>query len=90
MNKLPFPFNSDDHHKVVEDTGWKYSSSAQPSRGLHDYERRVKFDKDLTEFQEGVLEETIRLYDNPGYCHWSFRKLSPGQYLFTSTMDSSD
>ena len=75
--------------EVTSDTGWKYSSWANPRRGLHDYERRIEFERDLTTGEVDFLQVFIRNFDNPGYCNWSF-KASGNVVILTSTLDSSD
>jgi hypothetical protein len=80
------------HNMPLEsDTGWKYTSWANPGRGLHDYERTIVFKGLLSEREETKLQDAIKLLDNPGYCNWSFRKQPDGlTYKLTSTLDSSD
>lgn len=74
---------------IVEDTGWKYSASANPNRGYHDYERTVVFSKAINEKQ---LEDALKMIQDrqPGYCGWSKKIVRENAYRFTSTLDSSD
>jgi len=85
---LQFTFHPE---PIESDTGWRYTSYANPRSGLHDYERKLKFERPLSEGAEKRLEDAMKLLDNPGYCNWSFRKWPDGvTYYLTSTCDSSD
>ena len=80
-------------YKVVKDSKWKYSSSANPRRGLHDYCRLIEFDKELSE--EEKKEVTKRL-DEEENCPAgqgrviSRRTSNPNELSFSCFLDSSD
>lgn len=84
--ELKFPFEVN----VSRDTGWNYAPTARPNRGIHDYERLVEFERELTADEEKKFHSLMHEKDNPGYCYWSFRRVGPGAYSMKTTYDSSD
>lgn len=80
---------------VVYDTGWRLAPTANPRRGLYDYERQIVFGVGVTDGDALAEIARIQKEENPGYCGWSAnatwgtRPLGSSKWRLTSTWDSS-
>jgi hypothetical protein len=81
---------------IVEDSGWKMNEfSSRPQRGIRDYDRKVKFTRDLNEDERKAVIKFLAKVNCPGWTGVSiggagggFRRA--GEYEFRTTYDSSD
>ena len=48
-------------NEANKDTGWRYTKSARPDRGYHDYERLIQFNRRLSESELFALQSYFDL-----------------------------
>jgi len=76
---------------VAQDSGWEHDSRTSIARrGINDYNREVTFARSPTEKELEIFKEMLALDNCPGYTGIASRALSPAQYIFRTTCDSSD
>jgi hypothetical protein len=77
--------------KIVEDSGWKDASTSIHERGIHDFQRRIKYERELTAEQLENVVSWLARKDCPGYTGITVHR-SPGfsEYTFSTCWDSSD
>ena len=81
--------------RVNEDTGWGSSSTSIPSRGIHDYERKVLFNGKLSEEEVSLMLELYAKKGCPGYTGLSpvvgyDEETNRTMIRMRTTLDSSD
>jgi len=79
---------------IVEDSGWKMNEfSSRPSRGIRDYDRFIKFSRELTDDELKAVRKFLAKVNCPGWTGVGTRnggELHPHRYQFSTTHDSSD
>jgi len=78
-----------DFPSIVRDSRWGMMDNSMPSRGVCHYERRVVFNRELTQEQLDVYREYLSLDNCPGWTEIYVRREGT-EYIFRTTMDSSD
>lgn len=68
---------------------WK-SCGGIPHRGITDFTRTLKFERDLAADELELLCEYLQRNKCPGWTGVRIRKASAGEYVATTTWDSSD
>lgn len=79
-----------DFPAILTDSRWTQASSSIPSRGIRDYNRKVEFEKKLTDEQFKVFVEFLALDKCPGWTGVVGHRTEGNVYIFGTTMDSSD
>jgi len=81
---------------IVEDSGWSMDEfSSRPSRGIRDYNRSIKFSRELNDFEKKAVQKFLAKVNCPGWTGVGMRPLYKGPsneyvYQFNTTYDSSD
>jgi hypothetical protein len=76
---------------IVEDSGWSMDEfSSRPSRGIRDYNRAIKFSRDLDEKEQKSVQKFLAKVNCPGWTGVGMRASGDSTYRFTTTYDSSD
>lgn len=83
---------------IIEDTGWQDASTSNHQRGLHDYQRDVRFAGPPNKEELAAVAKWLSENKCPGWTGVHHRHLilefgeAKGEptYRFTTTMDSSD
>lgn len=87
--------NSDVHEPwmdlIVEDSGWYLNKNTSiVYRGIRDYDRKIKFSRQLNDQELSNLTKFMTRVNCPGYTGVGGRHTADNNYLFTTTYDSSD
>lgn len=75
---------------ITEDSGWKMNEhSSRPNRGIRDYDRTIKFNRELSDVEIKAVTQFLAKVDCPG---WTgvFVRATDSSYQFSTTYDSSD
>lgn len=76
---------------IVEDSGWKMNEfSSRPSRGIRDYDRTIKFSRDLDDSEKKSVQKFLAKVNCPGWTGVGFVARGDGIYQYSTTYDSSD
>ncbi len=76
---------------IAEDSGWSMDEySSRPSRGIRDYNRTIKFSRELNEVEQKSVRKFLAKVNCPGWTGVGMRQVQPGTYKFNTTYDSSD
>ena len=76
---------------IIEDSTWDMNrGSSIVRRGIMDYDRVIKFERDLTNIEMELLKQYLARDNCPGWTGILDRKLGVGKYSFSTTIDSSD
>lgn len=76
---------------LVSDSGWGLdAATSRPMRGIRDYWRTMRFERDLGRGEMERLNEWLKRDECPGWTAISVRRKKEGVYLFGTTWDSSD
>lgn len=76
---------------IQEDSGWNLNGHTSITyRGISDYDRTIKFEKDLSEDELKIVTGWLKNDKCPGYTGIYAKKIGDGLYLFKTTWDSSD
>lgn len=77
--------------EVIEDSGWSMDErSSIPNRGIRDYNRSIKFERDLTPEEVADVLYWLSTDKCPGWTGIITKHPGYGQYSFRTTYDSSD
>ncbi|MHA2280078.1 MAG: hypothetical protein ACXAC5_04275 [Promethearchaeota archaeon] len=88
FNKLKELF---DNLPIIEDSTWDMNKGTSIiRRGIKDYDRVIKFERDLTEEEMDLLKQYLARDNCPGWTGIHVMRLNSGVYKFSTTMDSSD
>lgn len=80
-----------DFVKVVEDTGWSNDTrTSNPRRGINDFNRKVKFERQPTAEEMSVYKESLSLDECPGYTGILVTDIGENTFGLRTTWDSSD
>jgi len=75
---------------VSEDSGWNMNEqSSRPNRGIRDYDRTIKFNRELSTEELNATISFLKKVDCPGWTGVTNRRTGLS-YLFSTTYDSSD
>jgi hypothetical protein len=85
MNNLPkINYAKERFIKILSDSGWKYSTSANIQKGRLDYERHIVYHDDGNRNNLSQEIERIKLLENPGFFGWKVLTVNPTKIiLFT-------
>lgn len=77
---------------LKSDTGWQYSSSANPRRGYHDFVRYIEFNEGVTEeAQKAAVTEIMSPYKSTGGPTWAGARPQGGNsWYLNQGYDSGD
>lgn len=76
---------------IVEDSGWFMDkTTSRPSRGISDYNRDIKFSRNLTDTEISKVLTFLNKNDCPGYTGVHISKLTNFCVRFRTCYDSSD
>lgn len=76
---------------IVEDSGWSMNAfSSRPQRGIRDYDRSIKFSRDLDDKEQKAVQKFLAKVNCPGWTGVGMRATGDGTYRFSTTYDSSD
>lgn len=76
---------------IVEDSGWKMNEfSSRPQRGIRDYDRTIKFSRDLDETEQKAVQKFLGKVNCPGWTGVWMKANGDSTYKFATTYDSSD
>ena len=76
---------------IVEDSGWKMNEfSSRPQRGIRDYDRTIKFSRDLDVVEQRAVQKFLAKVNCPGWTGVGMRPSESNTYRFSTTYDSSD
>jgi len=76
---------------IVEDSGWSMNEfSSRPSRGIRDYDRAIKFSRDLDDNEKKAVQKFLAKVNCPGWTGVWMKSDASGVYKFATTYDSSD
>lgn len=76
---------------ITDDSTWNMNkASSIPRRGIRDYDRIIKFKRDLTEVEMDLLKQYLARDNCPGWTGIHVMRLNSGVYKFSTTYDSSD
>lgn len=76
---------------IVEDSGWSMNSfSSRPQRGIRDYDRTIKFNRELDDKEQKAVQKFLAKVNCPGWTGVGMRPSGDGTYRFSTTYDSSD
>lgn len=81
--------------KVLKDTTWNHDGGTSiPNRGINDFRRSIRFERELTDPEMQLLTEWLQRDHCPGWTGIDVRRYTdsePGvEYGFSTTWDSSD
>jgi hypothetical protein len=76
--------------RIVKDTGWQLAHTSNPQRGIHNYVRRIEFASSSTREELKAMFKYMRAEDCPGWIGLGIFEISPVEFQFTTTYDSSD
>lgn len=80
-----------DQLPVVSDSDWRINNlTSRPQRGIRDYDRFIKFERDLTVDELDKLVQWLAENNSPGWTGIWSKKVSDFEYRFQTTWDSSD
>lgn len=76
---------------IVDDSGWSMNEfSSRPSRGIRDYDRTIKFSRELSVEEKTAMQKFLAKVNCPGWTGVGVRWTEGDTYRFSTTYDSSD
>lgn len=76
---------------ALEDSGWLLNeSTSSVHRGIRNYNRIIRFDRELNDLEHKLLVTYLAAHHCPGWTGISSSKVGTNRYSFSSTYDSSD
>lgn len=75
---------------VESDSGWTTAPSSRPSRGIHDFNRVIKFARELTADEMNIVKEYLHYVKCPGWTGIHVASIGTNEFQFRTTWDSSD